>query len=323
MHIENSPEGVRMYQVPTRGVITFILFFTFVCIGTIYGLFIDPVLNGWKWEYVLLTWLLSLPTSMGVTIFLHRYLTHQSFKAGKKTILLMGFWAGTAAQGFIDWSARHRRHHAHTDRAGDPHSPIVGYDGTPHSSTWNGFWYSHIGWLFDSRIVADAKFYCPDLLENKTILFLERNQVLWITSGFSIPVVIVGLPTLVGLDPLFGIGPWQALLWGGFIKLFYTYNVTWSVNSVCHLRGSRRFETREQSRDNVVVKILGLGEGDHNGHHKFPSWAWIYLFRGFPDISGICIWTMGKLRLAWGIKSPNVEKRESSLISSKQQFVVA
>ena len=211
-----------------------------------------------------------VPVSMGITIGFHRFLTHRGFTAHplvKATLLILGSMAleGPA----LTWAANHRKHHALSDRDGDPHSPR------------DGFFHAHLGWLFTVK-PADANVYARDLLEDRMVMAVSRSFLVWAVLTFVLPFLI---------------GGWTGLLWGGLVRVFLTHHVTWSVNSVCHTFGKRPFVTRDQSRNQWVVGLLALGEGWHNNHHAFPRSA----FHGFYwwqfDLSGLTIRLLSRVRL--------------------------
>ncbi len=222
------------------------------------------------WGDVALMLGLYVPISMGVTIGLHRYLTHRGFRTNpiiKATLLILG---SMALEGpVITWAANHRKHHALSDRAGDPHSPL------------DGFFHAHVGWLFNTE-PADPSIYARDLVKDRLVVTIHRLFPLWAVLTFLIP---------------FAIGGWQGLLWGGLVRVFLTHHVTWSVNSVCHTFGSRPFRTRDQSRNQWVVGLLALGEGWHNNHHAFPRSAFHGLRWWQFDLSGLTIRLLAVTRL--------------------------
>jgi stearoyl-CoA desaturase (delta-9 desaturase) len=223
------------------------------------------------WDDIALMLALYIPISMGITIGFHRYLTHRGFYAHpvlKATLLILGSMAleGPA----IEWAATHRRHHAVSDREGDPHSPA------------DGFFHAHVGWLFEQRQI-DVDVYARDLVQDRMVVVISRLFPLWAALTLLIP---------------FAIGGWQGLLWGGLVRIFLTHHVTWSVNSVCHTFGSRPFRTRDRSRNQWVVGLLALGEGWHNNHHAFPRSALHGLRWWQFDLSGLTIRLLARARLA-------------------------
>ena len=177
-----------------------------------------------------------IATAFGVTIGYHRLLTHRAFETYRPVKYLLAIMGSMAVQGpVIGWVADHRKHHAHTDAEGDPHSPHVG-----HGSGMRGLWHAHTGWLFESNGVADAKRYARDLLEDDGMRFINRWFIAWVLLGLTIPFGLgFALTGTLG-------GALTALFWGGLVRVFFLHHVTWSINSICHFFGRRRFETDDK-----------------------------------------------------------------------------
>jgi len=221
-------------------------------------------------DLVLLAVMYSL-VALGVTVGFHRMLTHRSFRPNavvKFVLLVLGSMSleGPA----LDWAAIHIKHHAHSDREGDPHSPV------------EGFFHAHIGWMLGDGTI-DPNVYCRNLVNDRMVVFVSRTFLLWVVLSLAIP---------------FAIGGWAGLLWAGLVRIFLTHHVTWSVNSVCHTFGKREFATNDRSHNEWVVGLLGFGEGWHNNHHAFPRSAFHGLHWWQFDLSGYVIWTLERLGLA-------------------------
>lgn len=233
-----------------------------------------------------------LLTAIGITVGFHRLLTHRSFQAPKWVEYAFAVSGSMAVQGpVMSWVADHRKHHAHTDAEGDPHSPHVGHDGGLRGML-AGLWHAHAGWLMSSQGRADWKRYAPDLYEDPGMRAITRNFV---------PLVIVSLllPALLGYlatDSLAGAA--TALLWGGLVRIFFVHHVTWSVNSVCHFFGSRRFDTDDRSTNVFWLALPSLGESWHHNHHAFPRSAVHGLRRWEIDPSALIIGAMERVGLA-------------------------
>ena len=167
----------------------------------------------------------------------------------------------------IAWVADHRKHHAHTDEEGDPHSPHVGPDGSGVRNVFAGLWHAHTGWLMSTQGRADWKRYAPDLYEDRGMRFISRHFVALVFLTLAIPALAGFLLTGTLLGALTG------LLWGGLVRIFFVHHVTWSVNSVCHFLGSRRFDTDDRSTNVFWLALPSLGESWHHNHHAFPRSA--------------------------------------------------
>jgi len=202
------------------------------------------------------------------------------------------------------WVTDHRKHHALSDKDGDPHSPHAGHgDGV--LGTVKGFAHAHVGWLFTLKGMERGWQYGRDLYEDKLIRRIDRLYLLWV-------VVTFGLPFVVGY--LAGGFRWQlgveALVWGGLVRVFAYQHATFSVNSICHMFGRRAYRSRDESRNNWVVAMLTMGEGWHNNHHAFPSSARHGLGRLQIDASWWTIKLLEKLGLAWNVRLPDSSQLE-------------
>ncbi len=204
-------------------------------------------------------------TTLGITAGYHRLFAHRSFQTNKTIKVLLGTLGSMAVQGpILFWVATHRRHHLVSDRPEDPHSPVS--QEKTFLSRAKGFWCSHIGWMLNHDPENRTK-YVPDLLRDKLVFQLNQWYFYWVFLGLFIPAVLGGLL----------VNSWQGivsgLLWGGFVRIFLVHHITWSINSICHLFGSRPYHTGDQSTNNWICGLLAFGEGWHNNHHAFPNSA--------------------------------------------------
>jgi stearoyl-CoA desaturase (delta-9 desaturase) len=244
-----------------------------------------------------------LLTAVGITVGFHRLLTHRSFQTAKPLEYLFAALGSMAVQGpVISWVADHRKHHAHTDEDGDPHSPHVGHDGGVRG-VFAGLWHAHTGWLMSTQGRADWKRYAGDLYEDEGMRTISRQFV---------PLILVGLalPTAAGYllsGTLAGAG--TGLLWGGLVRVFFVHHITWSVNSVCHFLGSRRFATDDRSTNVFWLALPSLGESWHHNHHAFPRSAVHGLKRWELDPSALIIATLEKVGLAHNVVRISPERQ--------------
>jgi stearoyl-CoA desaturase (delta-9 desaturase) len=244
-----------------------------------------------------------LATAFGITIGFHRLLTHRAFETYRPVKYLFAILGSMAVQGpVIGWVADHRKHHAHTDEEGDPHSPHVG-----EGSGLRGLYHAHIGWLFEENGTADAKRYAPDLLEDPGMRFISRHFLWWVVLGLAIPFAL-GYAIGGTLE-----GALLALFWGGFVRVFFVHHITWSINSICHFFGSRRFETDDRSTNVAWLAVPSLGEAWHHNHHAFPRAAVQGLRWWEIDISGLTIRAMQKFGLAWNVITISPERQAQRL----------
>jgi Fatty-acid desaturase len=233
-----------------------------------------------------------LLTAVGITVGFHRLLTHRSFQTPKPLEYTFAILGSMAVQGpVIAWVADHRKHHAHTDEEGDPHSPHVAPDGGVRG-VFSGLWHAHTGWLLSTQGRADWKRYAPDLYEDPGMRTISRHFVALVFVSLAIPAVAgyIVSGTLVGAL--------TGLLWGGLVRIFFVHHITWSVNSVCHFLGSRRFDTDDRSTNVFWLALPSLGESWHHNHHAFPRSAVHGLKRWEPDPSALIISGLEKLGLA-------------------------
>ncbi len=236
-----------------------------------------------------------LLTAIGITVGFHRLLTHRSFQTSKPIEYVFAVLGSMAVQGpVISWVADHRKHHAHTDEEGDPHSPHVGHgDGV--GGVLSGLWHAHSGWLMSTQGRADWKRYAPDLYEDRGMRLIGRRFVPLVLLSLALPALAGYLlsGTLAGAA--------TGLLWGGLVRVFFVHHITWSVNSVCHFLGNRRFKTEDRSTNVFWLSLPSLGESWHHNHHAFPRSAVHGLRRWELDPSALVISTMERLGLAWNV----------------------
>ena len=248
-----------------------------------------------SWHDLALFAVMYVITAAGITVGYHRMLTHRSFRTHKPTEYIFAGFGSMAVQGpVIAWVADHRKHHAHTDVEGDPHSPHVGH-GEGVIGVLHGLWHAHMGWLLSEHGRADWKKYAPDLYEDRGMRLLNRRFVSLVMLGLAIPAAAGFLITGTLLGAATG------LLWGGLVRIFFVHHVTWSVNSVCHFLGSRRFEVEDQSTNVFWLALPSLGESWHHNHHAFPRSAVHGLRRWELDPSAVLIGAMERVGLAWNV----------------------
>jgi len=252
------------------------------CLGAIW--------TGWSWTAVTLAAVLYLVRAFGLTAFYHRYFAHRTFKTSR-WFQFAGAALGCLAlqKGPLWWAAHHREHHRSSDREGDVHSPHV-----------HGFLWAHMGWFLSPRNNELRWELIRDWLKFPELRLLDRFA----------PLVAVLYGAL-----LYGLGEWLAVWWPGletngpqvlvwcfFISTVALYHATYSVNSLAHLYGSRRFPTADHSRNNFLVALLTLGEGWHNNHHYYPSSA----RQGFSpyeiDLTFYVLSGLKRLGLVWDLR---------------------
>ena len=259
------------------------------------------------WTDLAILAVMYLLTATGITVGFHRMLTHRSFRTHRATEYLFAVLGSMAVQGsVIAWVADHRKHHAHTDVEGDPHSPHVGHgDGV--GGVLGGLWHAHTGWLLSEHGRADWKRYAPDLWEDRGMRLINRRFVSLVMLGLAIPAAAGYLITgTIG-------GAATGLLWGGLVRIFFVHHVTWSVNSICHFMGTRRFEVDDRSTNVFWLALPSLGESWHHNHHAFPRSAVHGLRRWELDPSALVIRSLERVGLAWNVVRIAPERQASKL----------
>ena len=215
----------------------------------------------------------------GVTAGYHRYFSHRSFSTGRVFRFLLGFLAQSSAQrGVLWWAGNHRHHHRFSDVAADVHSPVL-----------RGFWYSHLGWFFSSRYADTDMAAVPDLARYPELVWLDRHAYL--------PAILTGFLVWV-------LAGWSGLVVGFFWSTVALWHATFSINSLAHVVGRRRYVTGDESRNNWWLAILTFGEGWHNNHHHYQGAA-RQGFRWYEvDISYYLLKALSAVGLVWDLRTP-------------------
>jgi stearoyl-CoA desaturase (delta-9 desaturase) len=287
--LELNSRAYRLQRRVTQAAVVVPMLGVAVAIVQLWGRAVGPI------DLALLAVMYSL-TVLGIDVGLHRLVTHRAFQT--TSALRAGFCilGSMAAQGpVLFWVAVHRRHHALSDRPGDPHSPHLEGDGV--RATLRGLWHAHTGWLFRHELPRAAT-YIPDLIRDRSLRRVSRLYFLWVALGLAIPAATGAM--LHGT----GRGALQGFVWGGLVRIFLVQHVTWSVNSICHVYGARPFRTADYSANNAWLALLSFGESWHNNHHAFPHAA-VHGFRWWEvDVAGYVIRLLAWTGLAWGLKKP-------------------
>lgn len=238
---------------------------------------------------------------LGITVGYHRLFSHRSFHAKPWVRATFAIAGAMSTQGPVtQWVTDHRRHHAHSDKDGDPHSPHG--HGAGVWGTLRGLYHSHMGWLFLTKGMERGEVYGKDLYGDPLIRRIDRLYFLWLALSFGLPFVIGW-----ALTGSIGRGV-EALVWAGLVRVFVFDHVTWSVNSICHTFGRQQFSTGDESRNVGIVALLTFGEGWHNNHHAFPGSARHGLGRLQIDVSWMVIRGLERCGLVWRVKTPTPER---------------
>ena len=215
----------------------------------------------------------------GITAGYHRYFAHRSYKTSRPFQFVMACLGCSALQkGPLWWAAHHRHHHRHSDTTDDPHSPHA-----------RSIWWSHIGWVLSTQSEPTDHKAVRDWVRFPELRYLNRLH--WL-PGIALALVC------------WAVGGWSGLVWGFVVSTILLYHAVFAVNSVCHLLGRRRYPTNDQSRNNLFVALITLGEGWHNNHHYYQSSANQGFFWWEVDMSYYMIRALSWFGLVWGVRKP-------------------
>jgi stearoyl-CoA desaturase (delta-9 desaturase) len=214
----------------------------------------------------------------GITAGYHRYFAHKSFRTSRGFQFVLALLGASATQkGPLWWAGLHRRHHAYADREGDVHSPK------------QGFWYAHQGWIFDPRWTATPEEQIRD--------FSQHPELVWLNRWHVVPPVVLAVAC-------FAVGGLSGLVFGYFISTTLLWHATYSVNSLAHRFGSRRYETPDTSRNNFWIALITFGEGWHNNHHHYMRSARQGFFWWEIDVTYYCLRALAALGVVWDLREP-------------------
>lgn len=282
-----------------RGIAAQIAVYGFSLVPLLAVILSVPFAWGWglSWTDVIIAAVFYVISGLGITVGFHRLFTHGSFKPNRALKIGLAAAGQMAAQGpVIIWVADHRRHHAFSDREGDPHSPWL--YGTSVAALARGFWHAHMGWIFD-RDATNQQRFAPDLLADKDIA--RQSKYFWVWTLLS----IFGPAAAGGLVSMSWHGALTAFFWAGLVRIALLHHVTWSVNSICHMIGERPFAARDKSANFWPLALLSFGESWHNLHHADPTCARHGVLRGQIDISARTIWFFEKFGWATKVRWPS------------------
>jgi len=238
---------------------------------------VGAIAVGWSWAAF--AWLAgSYAVRMfAITAGYHRYFAHRTFKTGRVFQFVLAVLAmSSAQQGVLWWAAHHRKHHKHSDEPADVHSPRR-----------RGFWWAHVLWILSPRSQGTDYDRVRDLARFPELRWLNRHDLLVAVAwGFAI----------------YFVGGWTALFWGHFVSLVAVWHVTFCINSLAHVWGSRRYATTDDSRNNALLAVLTLGEGWHNNHHHYQRSARQGFYWWEIDATYYVLKLLEKLRIVSGVE---------------------
>jgi stearoyl-CoA desaturase (delta-9 desaturase) len=249
---------------------------------------IGVIAVGWSWAA--LAWLVGsyLVRMFAITGGYHRYFAHRTYKTGRAFQLVLALLAmSSAQQGVLWWAAHHRNHHKYSDEPEDTHSPVQ-----------RGFWWSHFLWILAPRNRATDLERIKDFAKYPELRWLDRHDLLVATAwGFVI----------------YFIGGTTALFYGHFLSIVVAWHITFCINSLAHVWGSKRYATQDESRNNAVLAVLTLGEGWHNNHHHYQRSARQGFYWWELDITFYVLKVLEKLRVVWDVDGVPRHVRDSHL----------
>jgi stearoyl-CoA desaturase (delta-9 desaturase) len=241
-----------------------------------------------------------------ITGWYHRYFSHKSFHAGRKTQFAFAFLGCMATQkGPLWWASHHREHHLFTDTPRDPHSPMQ-----------VGFWRSHMLWFLDPKTFAVREARIPDLLRQPELRWLEtRHWLAPLSAGCGLFLLGAGLHAYF---PGLGTDGLQMLVWGYFISTVLLYHGTFSINSLGHLLGRARYRTGDASKNSALLALVTMGEGWHNNHHHFPVSARQGFYWWEVDITFYALRLLAATGLIWDLKPVPGRVREAKRLDLEE-----
>jgi stearoyl-CoA desaturase (Delta-9 desaturase) len=246
-------------------------------------------------------------TFIGISVGFHRLFTHRAFETTPVVRYALAVFGSMAVEGsLIKWVADHRQHHTFADAEGDPHSPHG--NGTGVAAALKGLWHAHMGWLFSTAGRANRERFAPDLMADPGLRLLDRAEGPLLLASVALPFGLGYALTGTLRGALLG------MLWGGLVRIFVCHHVTFSINSICHYFGRRRFATDEQSGNVFWLAIASFGESWHHNHHAFPTSAFHGLRRREIDLGGLVIRAMERLGLAWNVVRISPERQAAKTV---------
>ena len=248
------------------------------------------------------TWILG---GLGITVGYHRLFTHRCFKTNVVIRVILTIFGSMAAQGPLpSWVALHRRHHEYSDTPGDPHSPNL--QGDDFWGKLRGLLHAHFTWMM-SHEYPNIVHYAPDILRDQAVVKVSRFYHIWVLLGLIVPAIIDGLISRTLQGAFLG------FLWGGLVRIFWTGNIVWSINSLGHIFGSSPFNTQEKSKNNFWLALPSFGESWHHNHHAFQNSAKFGLRWWQIDFGYWVIFGLEAMGLAWEVKAPTSKMIEAKL----------
>ena len=234
---------------------------------------------GFQWSYLIVCLALFYVRMFFMTAGYHRYFSHRSFTTSRAFAFVMALMGTTSTQkGVLWWVAHHRHHHRYSDTTEDLHSPSV-----------RGFLWSHIGWILSDRYNATRTDLVPDLM--------KYPELRWLNNYHLVPPIALAVI-------LFLVGGWGMLVWGYCISTVILWHSTFSINSLMHLFGKRRYATNDTSKNSAILALVSMGEGWHNNHHYYQAATRQGFFWWEVDITYYILKVLSWFRIVWDLREP-------------------
>ena len=241
---------------------------------------------GFSWKGLLLAVVIYYVRMFGVTAGYHRYFSHRTFRTGRVMQLILALLAMSSAQkGVLWWAAHHRAHHKYSDLPGDVHSAKL-----------DGFWWSHVGWIISSKHEDTDMSKVKDLA--------AYPELRWLNRWFLVPPVVLGVGLWLA-------GGWFALVWGMFVSTTLLWHGTFTINSLTHLFGRRRYATTDNSRNSFLLALVTMGEGWHNNHHYYQRSVNQGFFWWEIDPTYYLLRALAAVGLVWDLHTPPRRVRDA------------
>lgn len=288
-----ATSNVNWHQIDWVRVIPFVLLHL-ACLGVIWV--------GFSWFAVIFASMLYLVRMFAITGFYHRYFSHKTYRTSRFFQFVLAVFGASAVQrGPLWWASHHRHHHVNSDEVDDSHSPVQ-----------HGFLWSHLGWFLSDKNFSTRTERVKELAKFVELRVLDRFDII-VPILLAFGIYLLGV-TLEHEIPSLGTNGLQLLIWGFFISTVILYHATFTVNSLAHVWGKRRYATTDNSRNNIWIALLTLGEGWHNNHHHYPGSASQGFYWWEVDFTYYGLRLLSVCGLIWDLRTVPVSIRESRKI---------
>ncbi|WP_374865848.1 acyl-CoA desaturase [Pelatocladus sp. BLCC-F211] len=267
---------------------------------------------GFSWVALITCLTLWLIRMFGITAGYHRYFSHRTYKTTRLFQFILAVLGNSSAQlGPLWWAAHHRHHHHYTDTEQDIHSPII-----------HGFWWSHVGWVMCPKYSKTDEKEVRDFAKYPELQWLNRFPMI-VPTVLAIAVTAIGIVFQLSIPQLKTTGL-QMLVWGFCLSTVVLYHTTFTINSLAHIFGYRRFNTTDTSRNNWFLALITLGEGWHNNHHYYPASERQGFYWWEIDVTHYILKLLSWLGIVWDLRTPprKIYEHLSSILTNKTSKII-